>query len=136
MVKSGRSVEQTAPRCPGGFGIYGKDNYTMMSSVILNAVSNLSPIMAVFSDASATGNENSSNAFLDNLWYILLVVAFGVGLIVINKWGSSIRKRDEELAEQIAEAEAKEQEKGEAGAESETETPAESEEADQESANT
>lgn len=108
----------------------------MMSSVILNAVSNLSPIMAVFSDASATGNENSSNAFLDNLWYILLVVAFGVGLIVINKWGSSIRKRDEELAEQIAEAEAKEQEKGEAGAESETETPAESEEADQESANT
>ncbi|MBQ9469200.1 MAG: hypothetical protein IJU52_09360 [Clostridia bacterium] len=36
----------------------------------------------------------------DNIWYILLVIAFGAGLIIITKWSSKIKARDKKTQEE------------------------------------
>ena len=39
----------------------------------------------------------------DNIWYILLVVAFGAGLIIITRWQAKIKARDEKFKKEYDE---------------------------------
>ena len=39
----------------------------------------------------------------NNIWYIVLVIAFSAGLIIITKWSSKIKERDAKLKEEYDE---------------------------------
>ena len=73
----------------------------------MNAINLLSSIL--FSEEGANASPSVLQLLKDNFWYIVLVVAFGAGLILVSVWSKKIKKNDEKLKEemdrQIAEAE-------------------------------
>lgn len=36
----------------------------------------------------------------NNIWYILLVIVFGAGLILVSKWSGKIKENDQKLSEE------------------------------------
>ena len=88
-----------------------------MKKAILTALSAAATFCALSlcSFAEEGGAQATETSFwqklLDNIWYIVLVVAFGVGLIVINRWSAKIKKRDEEFKKEYEEWKAENPEK-------------------------
>lgn len=93
------------------------------------------PFFAVFSlftlfsyadDAGSSGGLDVGQTIL----YVVLVLAFCAGLLIISKWSAKIRQRDEQLAMERAKFEEEQRQNGssEASAEGEDEAAAEEEE--------
>lgn len=55
--------------------------------------------LAAFADDAGTGEKSFFAKLGDNIWYILLVLAFSAGLIIITKWSAKIKARDEKFKE-------------------------------------
>ena len=55
-----------------------------------------------------------------NFWYILLVIAFGVGILLVSKWSKKINARDEQFKEEFAQYKAEHPEEFEESASGET----------------
>ena len=51
--------------------------------------------LAIGAYASDASEKSFFSKLGDNIWYILIVIAFGAGLILISKWSSKIRSSDE-----------------------------------------
>ncbi len=60
-----------------------------------------------------------------NIWYILLVVVFGAGLLLISKWSSRIKESDRKLDEQLKKEDESAPASGDEEASENTEAPAE-----------
>lgn len=81
-------------------------------------------------DAGSSGGLDVGQTIL----YVVLVLAFCAGLLIISKWSAKIRQRDEQLAMERAKFEEEQRQNGssEASAEGEDEATAEEEEEEEE----
>lgn len=81
-------------------------------------------------DAGSSGGLDVGQTIL----YVVLVLAFCAGLLIISKWSAKIRQRDEQLAMERAKFEEEQRQNGssEASAEGEDEAAAEEEEEEEE----
>ncbi len=93
------------------------------------------PFFAFFSlfTLFSYANDAGSSGGLDvgqTILYVVLVLAFCAGLLIISKWSAKIRQRDEQLAMERAKFEEEQRQNGssEASAEGEDEAAAEEEE--------
>ena len=95
------------------------------------------PFFAVFSlftlfsyadDAGSSGGLDVGQTIL----YVVLVLAFCAGLLIISKWSAKIRQRDEQLAMERAKFEEEQRQNGSSEASAEGEDEAEEEEEEEE----
>lgn len=55
-----------------------------------------------FADGAGTpAEENIVGRVMNVVWYVILVVLFGGGLILVSKWSKRINERDAELEQQL-----------------------------------
>ena len=60
-----------------------------------------------------TADENTVMEVINIIWYVVLVVLFGGGLILVSKWSQKINARDAELEAQLLELQQAEDEQEE-----------------------
>ena len=96
--------------------------------------SSLLPIASVISYAEGEDGVSLFSKIGSNIWYILLVVAFGGGLLLISKWSQRINEWDRQLEEErlAYEREHPAQEESDAPQDEESDEPSEKEEQDRE----
>ncbi|MBQ8235754.1 MAG: hypothetical protein IJZ37_03605 [Clostridia bacterium] len=87
-------------------------------------------ILPLFAFAEEGTSAGSFQKILDVIWYIILAVLFGGGLILVSKWSKKINERDQELQEQLEEEMAAQEEEFE---ETEEEAPGKENEEEQSS---
>ncbi len=70
---------------------------------ILSSLLPASALLSVFS-LYAFAENGEKVGFLktlgNNIWYILLVIVFGAGLILVSKWSGKIKENDQKLSEE------------------------------------
>lgn len=59
--------------------------------------------VACFADSGTPGDENTVMRILNIIWYVILAVLFGGGLILVSKWSQKINERDAELERKLQE---------------------------------
>lgn len=82
-------------------------------------------------DAGSSGGLDVGQTIL----YVVLVLAFCAGLLIISKWSAKIRQRDEQLAMERAKFEEEQRQNGSSEASAEGEDEAEEEEEEEEEEN-
>ena len=65
------------------------------------------PCLAFAEDASPA---LSADAIMEIVWYVILVLLFGGGLIAISKWSKKINERDEQLKQELSQLSENDQE--------------------------
>ncbi len=58
-------------------------------------------LLPLFAFAEESASAGSFQKILDVIWYIILAVLFGGGLIVVSKWSKKINERDRDLQERL-----------------------------------
>ncbi|MBQ8214983.1 MAG: hypothetical protein IJZ33_01840 [Clostridia bacterium] len=66
------------------------------------------PCLAFAEDASPS---LSADAIMEIVWYVILVLLFGGGLIAISKWSKKINERDEQLKQELSQLSEDDQER-------------------------
>lgn len=76
-------------------------------NALFSAAASLHSLLAGARTIAFSSEPEKSKSFFEalgsNIWYIVLVILFGAGLLLITKWSAKIKERDRKAAEEYEE---------------------------------